>query len=714
MSAIAKLKIEYYNELVNRLFHSQSYFIHSIDELLTKLDGTNDPKIKESIFLIKNLVQYLVDTDKTIDELDLVCTLPGFTQLNTRLKERVERINFSGSDPDKMKEIIKKIAQFITQEIRSILRSTIARRALMMHLGLEFQTSATPNLPASTENHASATPDDNSNEEQSAVFETDDADLLNELNMYQSEFDEAINLDEQININDTFNEEMDSDELAPDDQHREDDSEDNVIGLFKEFDVDDDLVSVEEDVNSIVEHDIDNVDDIENDLTVGEVVDPEIIDDAPTTDCVPEIEVDENLDLADKIDMLEELISEEADFKLDEYENEPIGEVSKTEDTTIETDFMIDSYKNEILESLKLIEKHKSIQENVKSFVAFLNKWEKVGQQIKLTAMMYGFDDVEAIATRIIRVVNYHRASDATPVCDYTAKLLNFGTEKIIDSVNKQQTKQPLIDVLSRFDAYLKNPKSVITANMPFSEPEDLKQTTLNETKEPINDLSIAEINQNTSNDDTVATEDDRADIEFKLPGEDDPELLALIEEISNHKDSEVAVDEFEDDDEIFEKIDIIDEPNSPQNAHQASIIKETTHANPEHAQVVNKIFNFETSLYFRLINNALKILSDNNSDESALEDLELAASSLKTHALKFGFEKLSELPHIIEEIAIETIELKNGIPEIVLGTIAEAIILLQTFVDNDENRDNYKSILFEMNYHLQYLIKQRKTVIGY
>ena len=105
-----------------------------------------------------------------------------------------------------------------------------------------------------------------------------------------------------------------------------------------------------------------------------------------------------------------------------------------------------------------------------------------------------------------------------------------------------------------------------------------------------------------------------------------------------------------------------------------------------------------------------LKKLTQNNNDESALEDLELASSSLKSHAMKFGFEKLSKLPHTIEDIAIESMGQKSEVPTKILHTIAEAVILLQTFVDDAISREKYKTILYKLNQYLKKIEKVKKA----
>jgi len=83
-----------------------------------------------------------------------------------------------------------------------------------------------------------------------------------------------------------------------------------------------------------------------------------------------------------------------------------------------------------------------------------------------------------------------------------------------------------------------------------------------------------------------------------------------------------------------------------------------------------------------------------------------LASSSLKIFAIKFGFEKLSQLPNSIEDIAKHTIDQNLKIPAAILHKIAEAIFLLQTFADNSLYRTKFKHLFHELNQYRNTLMK--------
>ena len=114
---------------------------------------------------------------------------------------------------------------------------------------------------------------------------------------------------------------------------------------------------------------------------------------------------------------------------------------------------------------------------------------------------------------------------------------------------------------------------------------------------------------------------------EFRLPGEDDEEILRLVGEIAQSAGPEGH------------------EPKPPK-SERAAPQDQKSDANEL------KDFKQKARLYFEVIEEALRKLRENPEEQIALQDLELAARSLNSLTLKLSLEPLSSVPAALEAFA--------------------------------------------------------------
>ena len=108
-----------------------------------------------------------------------------------------------------------------------------------------------------------------------------------------------------------------------------------------------------------------------------------------------------------------------------------------------------------------------------------------------------------------------------------------------------------------------------------------------------------------------------------------------------------------------------------------------------------NQIFQKEAVLYYKILLNAISQLKNEEKIQAALEDIELAGSSLKYLAQKFGMEKIALLPELVESISIVTNKNFIKLPPSILQGMEDGINLLKGFdVNNKDHIKTFMSIL--------------------
>ncbi|MFQ5630390.1 MAG: hypothetical protein ACE5I1_16585, partial [bacterium] len=176
-------------------------------------------------------------------------------------------------------------------------------------------------------------------------------------------------------------------------------------------------------------------------------------------------------------------------------------------------------------------------------------------------------------------------------------------------------------------------------------------------------------------------------DFSLYMPGEDDPELLDLINEVTNRKAETDGTQDDEEDGPFFEhkqNIDLQDDSAATMPSAKAAHVKDDRMAN----------FRHEADLYFRVVDEAIEQLLLNKQSRIAFENLELAAYSLKGLARKLGLEPLAKLPELVEELVGKIILLRIFPENDTYLTLKKAFTLLKKTADiNEVEKREYREL---------------------
>jgi hypothetical protein len=216
---------------------------------------------------------------------------------------------------------------------------------------------------------------------------------------------------------------------------------------------------------------------------------------------------------------------------------------------------------------------------------------------------------------------------------------------------------------------------------------------------------------------------------EIIIPGEDDDEeLLKLIQEIDSYKES-LPLKNFADIKEMKQTnsldIPLMQNLASPietkdNSNKEAKDHHEREFENDEEQGIIfdessNKIFQQEAVLYYKILSNAIVQLKNDEKIQSALEDIELASSSLQHLAQKFGMEKLALLPELMESISSLANKHIISPPVQIVQGIEDGVNLLKEFdVNKTDHRAKFMSILILLKeYYMKTLNTTRKFPVS-
>ena len=399
-------------------------------------------------------------------------------------------------------------------------------------------------------------------------------------------------------------------------------------------------------------------------------------------------------DLASYLDLRLNFLPQN-NYKLNSKSKNLLPKRSKRENKKSSSDFerLRENFKNEVIKTLDSLNQ---VYENGPEINSkFLLSWQKHFEHLKFISMLNGFEDIEAISDRMLRIAEIYFKKNNAKLSELN-DLYAFAIESIQMIAKDSNGQINIISVLRTLDHFLETGEfnGRIAEDRQVRNSEDDFNEIL--TKENNSSQYIDNVDDNNGN-----------DIDFKLPGEDDPELLALLNEISgsNKQSTTEKVDQTDRIKEITEK--------GVNRKKQGALKEKPIRLKNESENTVDlniKIFIEETALFFKLIKSALVTLNEDPEDESSLEDLELASHSLKTEAMKLGFEKLSKIPQLIEDIAKYAIAHKLHLPNHMLNTISKAIVLLQSVKKDEKDREKFRQIQKELHTYFLNLKKRFRT----
>ena len=323
---------------------------------------------------------------------------------------------------------------------------------------------------------------------------------------------------------------------------------------------------------------------------------------------------------------------------------------------------------------------------------SFTQKIHESFLQIEGLAASHGFEEVTALARRVVRLIMVIQEKGLT-LDPHIIGFVYDAKAAIEKSIFHHRNIENLKDTLANFDQYilyLKNkssapqsrigaplfsvtPDQQITVALPIGTNETNERTFSGELIEEdslpsvTNPLSIS--HENLKGNGEGGGKNDS----FELPEEDDSDLFDLIpgSDILRNTPSATITSE-------STKI----EQSAP--AVKQSEAQNIPGTGENGDQFYNTIFSREASLYFKLILNAVAQLKSAGNTQICLEDIELASSSMKQLARKFGMEKIAYLPEVIESIGLQANKLNVRVPLSTLETIENGISLLKIFDPKD------------------------------
>ncbi|OQX95697.1 hypothetical protein B6I21_04090 [candidate division KSB1 bacterium 4572_119] len=203
---------------------------------------------------------------------------------------------------------------------------------------------------------------------------------------------------------------------------------------------------------------------------------------------------------------------------------------------------------------------------------------------------------------------------------------------------------------------------------------------------------SLADLPENM---DLIGKDKNGKKVPFVMPGEENEELLNLIHDIS-----------------LTMSIPAGKKPAGSGNGF--SELADPNHTLDEETGIEKKVetitfsgFIIQAKLFFQVIQESALDLKKGENTSAALEDMELASVSLNELALKLGFEQIGIFPELIESICVNARKANLKLPDKLLESIEQGILLLQDF--NPENTDNESkliSILSTLKDYYEYTLK--------
>lgn len=355
-------------------------------------------------------------------------------------------------------------------------------------------------------------------------------------------------------------------------------------------------------------------------------------------------------------------------------------------------------FEKEIARLLKPLTKYSNETSEFYTNSDFIKQIYEIFSHIHELALYHGYEEVEVISERVAELllsVLTMKRSINQPII----RLIYDSKAAVEKHIFHHQNLDNLKELLNSLDHFIVNLNSQevikeLNKNVQISSPEDEKSTgfeintsfnkllqSCNASNQKINKSSIfSSIHAETSRSENVA--------EHELSEEDDEELLKLIQEINSTQEYSPAQDITE----------IKDIKNS-----ESQITVQMDNISPENHQVnnnnsdffINEIFQQEAALCYKILLNAVSNLKNEEKAQSALEDLELASSSLKHLAQKFSMEKFALLPELIESISITANKQIIMLPSLILQGIENGVNLLKEFdVNNTDHKTKFISIL--------------------
>lgn len=375
-------------------------------------------------------------------------------------------------------------------------------------------------------------------------------------------------------------------------------------------------------------------------------------------------------------------------------------------------------FEEEIFELLKPLTKMSSQTPNFLNNKAALNICFESFHNIKEVSMYHGYDEIEAIASRVVKIVNKFRNTNQLP--EKAATQLITEAKTVIEKyVFHHHPASNFKELLKKYDSFIDGEIQESAIDVPPESPSPQVKESESASASVAESPAIEKTDDSDSNQQEngkkielptpiVSENDDNIDkdlLEFKLPGEEDEELMNLLQEIAPRSAQKG----------VGEKTEFAIEHPADDNTNGNDSSSDGDHQESAPVQEEDKSENLidsfykEANLYYKIILNALTQLSDNRNYSTSLEDIELASASLNHLAQKFGLDKIAFLPELMESICVQANKRKMALPVSIIENMGNGISLLKKFNrENTEHKIQFISILTNLKeYYLNTFGKQ-------
>ncbi|MDZ7341300.1 MAG: hypothetical protein ONB27_08080 [candidate division KSB1 bacterium] len=322
----------------------------------------------------------------------------------------------------------------------------------------------------------------------------------------------------------------------------------------------------------------------------------------------------------------------------------------------------------------------------------FIQRAQECFEEIEDLAMYHGFEEVEAIAGKVARMMELVQ-EHKMPLDSQAIGFFYDAKAAIEKTVFHQRSIDNLKESLTSMDSYL---LSLEQHASPGNQQLNESPAAVELGRQITVSRAIGSIEKSLPRDEVEGTIPDRLpnitnSLANDYRGEDDMmPLPAVAGEVSDVAVSEIRLGELIDHtggnggfsgDTLM--VMSTDHSGTTLAQHKAETVPEELPRNGCD-QFYSTIFIQEAARYFRLIAQATNQLKGEGNAQMYLEDIELASSAIKQLAQKFGLEKIALLPEIIEAISWQANRSNVRVSLPALEFIEAGISLLQAFDPQD------------------------------
>ena len=134
-----ELSIDHFRtELINRFFHSDSYFLHCFGQHLQAFLDEGGNSNNNEYLLIGNLMDKLVASQNVTPEFESILALQGFEEFKERLSNGIQYLYESDLEPEKMKIEIESLAQSMFGSAVAVFQNEESNHEIKSLLGINL------------------------------------------------------------------------------------------------------------------------------------------------------------------------------------------------------------------------------------------------------------------------------------------------------------------------------------------------------------------------------------------------------------------------------------------------------------------------------------------------------------------------------------------------------------------------------------------------